>query len=593
MSFVRSSQILATLTLVLSLCAHTSYADDVVATDDGQGGGQTGSSAVMAAVNFCKQVNKIQSLMMSFQVAQWPVAGLPGVVQGLSMRTSPIIDYCGYVLALENLNTTDAIFYAAGELNSLTGNKFDEQINFAKKTWDLSNSIYDFENGKGRPGTLMSRSTIKALGSYADDVCRMSGSVDPNDCKTGALVSDTFSTAKDTYDFASLAGKRAVLNESMRCPNPRSSVDYSKKYQTELAPLERQVYYLRMDRDFYYTKIRVMGGRMYMNLSACRKGLASYAPEIPFSCGGGTPRAFFKDLENLRENGTIFKPAYRTIPDPRYGGGAANTLEVQQFTTASNGRIFKEFSNHHAEVWTEYFANEFLNADKRQVMIDRLKERTAITNANTADSDRPELRERIGLLNPEERMDREFRDIAGECTPGRLMRDVDPNNANYRVIKEDRVTKCQQAVKMNQSTASNLFAYYIKKFEAANQNYKTIQAKAWSKEAELTGQNKVFDPNKPGMENMGSEPQCKDKITVAEMDSIKAKMQNIQAQIQEKLAKNELQKQQEEITGKRAAEEAYQERQAKAAAAERAAQEKKEAIDSTPPVVLAPVVVEY
>lgn len=101
-------------------------------------------------VGFCAQIQKVGAILNSFTIVQWPVGGFPGITMGMLQNTSVIMDFCNYITQLEQLDTNQAIFFSANYLNTLTGKKWDDHLQQADRTWNLANSVYDFENGETR-----------------------------------------------------------------------------------------------------------------------------------------------------------------------------------------------------------------------------------------------------------------------------------------------------------------------------------------------------------------------------------------------------------------------------------------------------------
>src|SRR5690606_13415393 len=103
---------------------------------------------------FCKKVDQVGAILNSFTVVQWPTTGYPGITMGMLSQSSVLMDFCTYINQLEHLDTTNAIFYSANYLNTLTGKKWDDHLQQADRTFNLANSLYDFENGQQRKGAL-------------------------------------------------------------------------------------------------------------------------------------------------------------------------------------------------------------------------------------------------------------------------------------------------------------------------------------------------------------------------------------------------------------------------------------------------------
>ena len=164
---------------------------------------------------FCREVNKLGAILNSYTIVQWPVAGVPGFTFGLLQNNSPLMDFCQYLIQLEQLDTESAIFLTANELNNLTGQKWNEHLNFMSNTWSLSKSVYDFENGKVRKASLESPAVHRRMNNTIREYSRLYGN---NEIQTRQ------EREADMNRFASVVHRRAILQEAMSCPDTSDGI---------------------------------------------------------------------------------------------------------------------------------------------------------------------------------------------------------------------------------------------------------------------------------------------------------------------------------------------------------------------------------
>ena len=438
---------------------------------------------------FCREVNKLGAILNSYTIVQWPVAGVPGFTFGLLQNNSPLMDFCQYLIQLEQLDTESAIFLTANELNNLTGQKWNEHLNFMSNTWSLSKSVYDFENGKVRKASLESPAVHRRMNNTIREYSRLYGN---NEIQTRQ------EREADMNRFASVVHRRAILQEAMSCPDTSDNVDYSRIYQKDVQPWELRARDAKYDLDFFKSQMLRMSSKFPRNQAEQKQ--------------------FIEQLEKLDTQGITYNvDSSKSINDKtvkRYNeSGIVKTKEesikrkYQTWKVSTSPELFRDIKDNWQEKWDQWVQREFLSRGSR------------------------------GLLDdPKARVEREFVNLTYECNPYRLMQGIDQTNANYEKLKEERVTKCKENVKVNQKKAGNLLLYYIDEYQRTLYTYKEANSKIWTLESKYLGRNRMVKLEDAAEGYQQEQVQCSEVLQPAEMQKIGIKQQAVNNEYTEIIA---------------------------------------------------------
>ena len=385
------------------------------------------------------------SFWPSIQVLPFPPFIAPGILFGLSQRTSVITTVCQVLSQIEKYNSQSAIENSRDILNTLTDNKFEKHLTMVDKTYNLANSIYNFEDGTYRKGSLESAQTHRDLNDYmAESYSWYHSTFNGKEAK----LKNRDERERDMNELAQLAYQRAVLEEAGNCPAPDTSTNYDKVYSSEIRPWETKRAAAKDDMEFFKSKLLSMGPR-FLN------------DEKEFN-------DFAKDLEKLQVRGVDYQVTYKnkqetkTVPHKtrKMKDGKPKmvqevfTTKTQEFTARVFADDFNKFKNKHNDNWSSWVTAQFLSRGTE------------------------------GLLNdPRGKVEDEFRDLAYECQEAKLMRGFDDNRSDYQKVRDERFEKCKTDTRMNQKKAENLFNYYITQYQNSIYLYKQANANIWTKES--------------------------------------------------------------------------------------------------------------
>lgn len=195
------------------------------------------------ARGFCEKIQSLAPILNTYSMVQWPVVGFPGITMGLASNTSALLDFCNYIMQIEQLGTQDAIFFTGNYLNTLTDNKWNHHLEMADKTWNLANTVYDFEAGQQRKGTLTSVSTHREINDYMKtSYSWYHKTFNGKD----AQLKNRGEREQEMNQFSGAAYRRAILSEALNCPSGQDNKDYEKFMQLKLSQQKLLVMKLRM-----------------------------------------------------------------------------------------------------------------------------------------------------------------------------------------------------------------------------------------------------------------------------------------------------------------------------------------------------------
>lgn len=448
-------------------------------------------------IGFCQQIEKIGAIVNSFTVVQWPVGGFPGITIGMLSNTSVVMDFCAYITQMEQLDTASATFFTANYLNTLTGKKWDDHLQQADRTFNLANSIYDFENGSTRQGAFESAGTYRQINDYVKDSYKWS-----NKTFNGrdAELQTRGQREADMQRLAGAAYQRAILKEMMNCPEPQDK-DYGKIYQQLIAPQEVKKAEAEEDYSYYKEKLLSMGPRFLDNVDEMTK--------------------FIEEVEKLENNGIGYDIKKATVKvqtkkaDPKKkdaeGKPVQNTVtlsrDYQDFSVKIVDGAWKNFDQKYNERWKNYVTMSIMAAGS------------------------------FGLLdNPTARAEAEFRDLGFECGERKLMRGYDRNKGDYDYTLEKAQKECRANTQMNEKKASNLFSEFTKEMQNALYRYKGANAIIWTIESREMGRTRVVTPGATSSAGFQQEQvKCSETLTPAEMDKLGLKQQAVANELNEML----------------------------------------------------------
>lgn len=449
------------------------------------------------ARDFCEQVQQLAPILNSYSMVQWPVVGFPGITMGLAQNTSALLDFCNYIMQVEQLGTQDAIFFTGNYLNTLTDNRWGHHLEMADKTWNLANTVYDFEAGGMRKGAMTSASTHREINDYMKtSYSWYNKSFNGRD----AQLKTRGEREQEMNQFAGAAYRRAILNEALNCPSGDGNKNYEKIYATEIKPQEIKRDEANDDITFIRGKLMEMGPRFMNNQTDLQK--------------------FIGGVERMMTQGVAYKVGTKKKTEQTTKPGAIDaktkkpsqakvniSKDTQVWTTQTFTEVFNDFKTAWGDNWASWVKSQYLQ-DSRGL-----------------------------LTNARERQEAQFIDLNYECNATRLMRGVDTDRADYEKLQEERYQKCLTDTAMNQKKAENLLVYYTDQLAQNLKKMKDANAKIWTAESWYLGTMRAVNTKDSTEGYQQEQVACGQNLEPAEMSKLQLKQQSVNNEYSEMTAK--------------------------------------------------------
>lgn len=461
--------------------------------------------------DFCKNVDKIGSILNAFQITQWPVAGLPGIVQGLSQRTSPIVDLCSFIAQVKSADTADAIFLSGEKLNELTKSGFKSELDLSRASFNLANSQYNFNTGNQRASSLDAVYTATKIGNFMKSVNRYQ--------KEKKSQEDDFNDKEKINELAKLSREHAIIQEQMVCPAPKKPQNYGDVYDREFQPALQKKEYFQKDVEYIVTMLSNMGPRFLRGYHPSPEKVKEFnRKEITAEQKWGEYEAM---LRKLVSTGVRYKDTkkFSVVPQSektteKNDDGSYKFKETtikkesQEFSVEVDSGQFSEFQGKYAGEWRSWVYDYWT---------DGLKE-----------------------FNGAAKLKNEFSEIAQDCNPARLAgQNYDENDLRAQQRLVDLRKRCEDdnASKIDRARVSGLFDYYVKELQTSLTAMKRSQAKLWTLDSFYLGRNRVVSVN---MKDAVAEEQvvCSDTLSMADMQLLNLKAQNVNTKLNQKIAED-------------------------------------------------------
>lgn len=461
------------------------------------------------AKGFCEKIQQLAPILNVYTNVQWPVVGFPGITVGLAQNTSALLDFCNFIMQIEQLDTQDAIFFTGNYLNTLTDNRWAHHLEMADKTWNLANSVYDFEAGEQRKGALASASTHRDINDYMNTSYSWYHKTFNG---TDAKIKNRGEREQEMNQYASAAYKRAILAEAIECPKPKTNKNYDQIYEKQIAPLEVKRQEAMDDLYFFKGKLLEMGPR-FMNDQKQMEEYVKGIEDMESQGVGYKIQTTTSTLDTIKKAAPKASGALTGLDSFLNKPKPTNeTKKIKQnpqvWTTQTFAEVFEKFKNKWSPQWTSWVQTQFIS-DSRGLLVD----------------------------NAHERAQREFRDLSFECNAARLMRGFDKNRADYEKVQEERVEDCYKSQNTNEKKAANLINTYVEQLRVTLQKLKEANAKIWTIESKELGIMRAVNSKDSQAGYQQEQVACSDTLQPAEMAKLGLKQQQVENEMAEMQSK--------------------------------------------------------
>jgi hypothetical protein len=468
--------------------------------------------------SICQQVQTLGAILNAFQVIQWPVAGFPGIVMGLSQRSSVIMEICDFVNQVSQLDTANAVFFSANYLNELTGNKWDDHLLQARKSYDLATSTYDFENGRFQAG-LYSVAYAQQLNDYIGSSYHFYQKTQGKD----VYLKSRAESEADMNQLAQLSYKRAAYSSAIDCP---ASSNSDKK--TDLSKIEgvRQKYITAIDQakediDFYGEKLTRMGPKFVYNENEFLE--------------------FQKDLSKLSVNSVTFarpvKKVYKeqtTIKtgktDKKTGVAETKTKNVDRVGYVYDIHVdqtpFNKMKDFWAPKWKSYVKAKVAANGGKGIL-------TGSAGIPGVSKDTPQ-NEAVKAV------EEDFKDLDFECAENRLNDQLRADDPEYYAKLDNLKKRCKERESITIAEANGLLDYYSRKLLEAIRNQKKNEAALYTQDSQYLSIHRMVPPSGGKSSSAPPDVKCPEVLSDGDRQQLALKQQAVQNQLTEIIAENSL-----------------------------------------------------
>jgi hypothetical protein len=448
------------------------------------------------SIQLCQNLQFVSSIVNAWANATFPVTGTPGVVLMFIQQTSPLLDLCDFIIQLQQADTTEAIFLTADKLNNITEQKWDDYLRLTRTTYRLANSVYDFESGQKRAGTIDAVTLATDVGEFQRQVTELSTGNNPQAVKQRQENDQRIS------ELANIAHERAILKEGTTCPEVAPNTpDYYKVVEQEFAPRQKIVQTTESDLNFIRYQLIDLGPRFTQGV-----------PEV---------EKYYADVQNLFALGVTYNVSDKAqIKNTVKPTGKANkdgtairkaqpmTQATQVFTALINTQVFSEFRSKYEKSYS-LWASSFwkLHSDTEGGM---------------------------NLLNSV------FRPLSFECNETRLMQGYEKLSTDeYAKKRVERFKLCESSNAPNEKKAAGLMGVYIAALKDSLYMNKKAQGELWGLESKYLGRKRSVSLDQTG--NYFQEAVvCEKTPELIDLELIQAKQQEVNAGYNEIIARETL-----------------------------------------------------
>lgn len=456
-------------------------------------------------VSFCQNASKLSEIANQVMPTLWPAASpLPpwgGVVIGMTSQTSPIIDLCNFVIDYQTWNDNQKIYGTKTFLNDLTGKKFDEDFQFVDNTFNMLNTVYDFESGTNRPGAMQSNSDMQALKQYQQDAKDYFGK------KRGNRAQEQYAdaaTMAEIKNYTAIVEENANLRSAMNCPDASSNPDYNNIYEKQIIPQQVIQDDSREDIRFYKDRLYELGRAMFDSPSDVSQyiyntnNLEKTAVYMDSSIGKTVDETYKNSKTRVDKKG-------RPIKEKKL-----ITREYQIFNAKVNDQPFKQFKSAYGEKWQSYVKWTYLQRSTE-----------------------------FGVFaGADERVERTFRNLSYECSEKKLMVGYPINKADYEIEYNRKRENCENSTQMDEKKSSNLLEYYINEYQKALFKYESATAKIWTVESQFLKITRLATAGNDTGAFTKENVKCSSELSMAEMKLLNNKIEANNIKMREDVLKN-------------------------------------------------------
>jgi hypothetical protein len=483
-------------------------------------------------VGLCQDVTFVTNIVSAWSNAAFPVTGQPGFVVMTLQVTNPMLDVCNYIIQLQAADTSSAIYLTADALNTVTKNAWSDQFALFKQTYRVANSVYDFNSGQKRTGTINATALAGDVGAWQRMVTDFSTGNNPQAVKRRQDYDN------QVQELANIAHQRAILKEGTTCPQPASTTpDYNNVVASQINPLQKTVTDSEVQVRFLRHELIELGPKFLHDIAEVR----AYYDDVQ----NAFARAVTYKISESTRSATTQVPTGQANPD----GTAVKMAQavpqtIQAFSIVTSSQEFSDFKG---------------------LYLARYKQWAAVYWDKAA-ADPSAMRE----------LQAAFKTMAYQCNETTLMQGYSLQGDEYNRQYAKSFKQCEQANSMTRQKLSGLMEEYLNYAIQALQQNKAAQGQIWTLQSQYLGQRRSVSLDQSGNYFQESVV-CSQTPEEADLQLIQAKQAEVNASYNEIIAretvKNAMLRDEEIRRQQKTADDAKQQRQLieKTSAAEKSA----------------------
>lgn len=401
----------------------------------------------------CENYEKVSSILIPYTEQAWPgVSATPvGPVPTVTMFTlaarQPIIDFCSFIIQLNNLTAAEGVFATANYGNRLLDNQHSEKISFLRDTYDLGTALNSFSQGDG--DVSKAHSLHRRINAYLKTADKM---MNGDNAKT---FENRMERERKMANLVRSSNKVATYKKAINCPQPK--IDESEKnmdfFNKEIVPLYPLIEEREEDVAYFLAQLQFIGTLIS----------SSYEEHQEYQ----------KKLYEVFGKGVNFRKGPPKTKSVKSAGGSQGEIKRIKITYFEYGAVmspvlFSNFQKDYHKDWNSYVISQ--------------------------------IRTKGLLTNPMSITARQFRDTSYECRRSKIewnLRRTNPiyqyeqsGSSKFSTEVDRKVEECKKGLVINEKRVENLFNHYVGELKQNLLNYKNLQARVWSYDSEFLGMNR-------------------------------------------------------------------------------------------------------
>nr|BFD64837.1 hypothetical protein BdHM001_35180 [Bdellovibrio sp. HM001] len=398
-----------------------------------------------------------------------PIISVPAVI-GFEQKKTAIGDFCDMVMTMDQYHTRLKDLQQKLQLNDLTAERTARYLALHAMLFSDSYSPVDPNSAEGTAAEAVKRRKKRKFGAFYRRTTGIS-------LETASMSTETASQAERNSDMMSrlstLASQRAKLHSKLTCKTGENSL-LKGKYERELERLQEQFEYADDLREYYYDQLRAIGSQL-----AREKKLSDYHKEL---------KVVHKTaFELIPKDTTISETTYIKKENKKTGEydkvPVKKDFPIQTFSVKKKSEVIDGFLEKWSRTWRD---------DLKVYGDSMLTQAEAIA-----------------------RYDRKLNDTARKDDP--LLRAESLGNLTQALGKDRNRNK-----QFSRKYAINLFDEYWAGYRKNLEIVANLEAEMLTKESEMLRQPLFVTPEQRRAIVQADPIVCKEDLTPAEMDKLKA-----------------------------------------------------------------------